>query len=274
MKQISPTLSRIFYGNRPLILANGVDGAAVKVRVKATDNTPMADMQAEIVADREGVEIVQPTLTNNEGLAVGYVKSTSIGPVTLRCRILNSPPNLKMTTPEALAQLAASSAGAVWMEDTLTINFYDRDIDPKPTLAVVTERNINIQWATSRYFMNDIDGIRVRLEAPEANLMPTKIFAYQMLPVRPGTDEQVATFDHVCSSVDLEEYPEDEALPNSRPAWFRTNYVDVFVRSQEEMRAFVNNVLEDIQILKNTLDIADDLLPSGDIWIGAHTETE
>jgi hypothetical protein len=274
MRQISPTLSRIFYGNRPLILANGIDGAAIKVRIKDTDGAAMEGMQTEITADREDVEIVQPSLTNNEGLGIGYIKSLTSGPVTLRCRVLNSPPNVKMTTPEALEELKQSSAGAVWLEDTLTINFYDREIDPKPALAISSERNINIQWSTSRHFMNDIDGIRVRIEAPEANLMPTKIFAYQMLPVRPGTNEQVATFDHVCSSVDLEEYPEDEAIPNSRPAWFRTNYVDVFVRSKEEMRVFVNNVLEDIQILKNTLDIADELLPTGDIWIGAHVETE
>jgi hypothetical protein len=274
MKQISPTLSRIFYGNRPLILANGIDGAAIKIRVKNTDNEPMADMQAEFVADRDGVELVQPTLTNNEGSAVGYVKATTIGPVTLRVRVLNLPPNLKLSTPEALQELAQSSAGAVWLEDTLTINFYDRDIDPKPTLAVVSERNIHVQWSVSRHFMNDIDGIRVRIEADDATAMPTKIFAYQMLPVRPGSDEQVATFDHVCSSVDLEEYPEDEAIPGSRPAWLRTNYVDVFLRSREEVRAFVANVLEDVQILKNTLDIADDLLPGGEVWIGAHVETE
>jgi hypothetical protein len=187
---------------------------------------------------------------------------------------LNSGDTVNLSTPEAIAELAQSSAGAVWLEDTLTIHFYDRDIDPKPALAVVTERNVRIQWSTSRYFMNDIDGVRVRIEATESTLMPTKIFAYQMLPVRPGSDEQVATFDHVCSSVDLEEYPEDEAEPNSRPAWLRVDYVDVFLRSREEVRAFVNSVLEDIQILKNTLDIAEELLPGGDVWIGAHVETE
>ena len=274
MKQISPTLSRIFYGNRPLILANGIDGAAFKVRVKDTDGEPMEGMQVEVVPSRDDVILVQPNLTNNEGLAIGYIKSNTTGPVTLRCRVLNSPQNVRMTTPEALQELAKSSAGAVWLEDTLTINFYDREIDPKPKLAVVSERNIHVQWSVSRYFMNDIDGIRVRIETPEANLMPTKIFAYQMLPVRPGADEQLATFDHVCSSVDLEEYPEDEAAPNSRPAWLRTNYVDVFLRSREEVRAFVNTVLEDIQILKNTLDIADELVEDGDVWIGAHTEAE
>jgi hypothetical protein len=274
MSAISPTLSRIFYGNRPLVLANGIDGSSIKVRIKDTDGNPVEGKQAELVTDRGEVELVQPGLTNNEGLAVGYIKTTTAGAVTIRCRVLNSPPGTNLSTPEALEELVQSSAGAVWLEDTLTINFYDRDIDPKPALAIVSERNIHIQWSTSRYFMNDIDGIRVRIEAPEANLMPTKIFAYQMLPVRPGSDEQVATFDHVCSSVDITEYPEDEALPNSRPAWLRTDYVDVFLRTKEEVRAFVNSVLEDIQILKNTLDIADELFPGGDLWIGAHVETE
>ena len=273
MKQISATFSRVFYGNRPLVLANGVDGAAVKVRVKNVANEPMQEMQVELVTDRD-VLVVQPGLTNAEGLAIGYVRADTPGPVRLRCRVLNSPRNLQTTTAEAIQGLAESSAGAVWLEDTLTINFYDREIDPKPTLAVVSERNIHIQWAVSRYYMNDIDGIRVRIEADEATAMPTKIFAYQMLPVRPGSDEQIATFDHVCSVVDLEEYPEDEAAPNSRPAWLRTNYVDVFLRSQEEVRAFVTSVLEDVQILKNTLDIGDELLPGGDVWIGAHVEEE
>lgn len=89
-----------------------------------------------------------------------------------------------------------------------------------------------------------------------------------MQPVKPGSTQQIAAFDHVCSSVDLEEYPEDEAVPNSRPAWFRLNYVDVMVRSREEAREFINSILEDVQLLKNTLDIADNLLPGGDAWIG------
>ena len=85
---------------------------------------------------------------------------------------------------------------------------------------------------------------------------------------KPGGTQQVATFDHICSAVDIEEYPEDAALPNSRPAWFRMDYVDVMVRSREEAREFINSVLEDVKLLKNTLDIADDLLPGGSAWIG------
>ena len=274
MITISPTNSKILYGARPLILANGLDGAAIKIRLRDTDNNPVADRQAELVADREDVVVIQPGLSNNEGLSVGYLKATKSGPVTIRARALGSDNPRILSSPEALAELRDNAPGAVWLTDTLTIHFYDRDIDPKPALASTSGRNIHIQWSTSRYYMNDIDGIRVRIEADDATLMPTKIFAYQMLPVKPGDTEQLAAFDHVCSVVDIEEYPEDAPDENSRPAWFRADYVDVFLRSREEVRAFINAVLEDVQILKNTLDIADDLQPAGEVWIGAEVEIE
>jgi len=76
----------------------------------------------------------------------------------------------------------------------------------------------------------------------------------------------------VCSAVDIEEYPEDEPLANSRPQWFRLDYVDVLLRSREEVREFINSVLEDVQILKNTLDITEDLVPNGDVWVGTPPE--
>lgn len=269
MITISPTNSKVLYGARPLILANGIDGAAIKIRLRNNENEPVIDRQAEIIADRDDVVVVQPGLTNNEGLSIGYIRSTTIGPVTLRVRALGSDNPRVLSSPEALAELRDNAPGAVWLNDTLTINFYDRDIDPKPVLAVESGRNIHVQWSTSRYYMNDIDGIRVRIEADDATLMPTKIFAYQMLPVKPGETEPLAAFDHVCSVVDIEEYPEDAPDTNSRPAWFRADYVDVFLRSREEVRAFIAAVLEDIQILKNTLDIADDLQPAGEVWIGA-----
>jgi hypothetical protein len=89
-----------------------------------------------------------------------------------------------------------------------------------------------------------------------------------MLPLKPGAETKVASFDHVCSPVDLEEYPEDEPIPNSRPEWFRLDYVDVMLRSRAEVEAFIYDVVEDVQRLKITLDTADTLLPGGQIWIG------
>jgi hypothetical protein len=271
MQTFSPTNSKIFYGNRPFVLANNKDAASIKVRLRDDENQPIADRQVELVAEGADVIVSQPVLTKADGESVGYIIARAPGVVTVRARTLISNGAMideeQLSSPEALQKLANSTAGAEWFENVLTVTFFSRDI--ATALPVVAQpRNVHLEWTVSRYDINDIDGIRIRMEATESTNMPTKIFAYQMLPVRPGGTERVATFDHVCSSVDLEEYPEDEAIANSRPAWLRLDYVDVMVRSREEANEFINNILEDVQLLKNTLDIADDLLPGGDVWIG------
>jgi hypothetical protein len=272
MQTFSPTNSRLLHGNRPFVLANGKDAAAIKIQLRDDENNPIPFRQVELVADGQNVIVSQPALTQPNGIAVGYITATAPGVINIRARTLVSNMGTMvderdLSSPEALQKLANSSAGAAWFAEPITITFFSRDIEPALPIQE-TERNVHLEWSVSRYDINDIDGIRIRITATESNDMPTKIFAYQMLPVKPGGTQQVATFDHVCSSVDLEEYPEDQAVPNSRPAWFRLNYVDVMVRSREEAREFINSVIEDVQLLKNTLDIADDLLPGGDVWIG------
>lgn len=276
MSTFSPTYSKLFHGNKPFVLANGKDAAAIKVRLRDAENNPIPWRQVELVADGQNVIVAQPPVTQADGTAIGYIVATTPGVITIRARTLVSNMGTMiderdLTTPEALQKLMNSSAGAAWFDEPITVTFYSRDIEPALPLEE-TPRNIHLEWAVSRYDINDIDGIRIRITATEATNMPTKIFAYQMLPVKPGSTQAVAAFDHICSSVDLEEYPEDEAIPNSRPAWFRLNYVDVMVRSREEAREFINSVLEDVKLLKNTLDTADDLLPGGDAWIGPPPE--
>ena len=276
MSTFSPTYSKLFHGNKPFVLANGKDAAAIKIRLRDAENNPIPWRQVELVAEGQNVIVAQPAVTQADGTSIGYIVATTPGVVTVRARTLVSNMGTMiderdLTTPEALQKLMNSSAGAAWFDEPITVTFYSRDIEPRLPLEE-TPRNIHLEWAVSRYDINDIDGIRIRITATEANNMPTKIFAYQMLPVKPGGAQSVAAFDHVCSSVDLEEYPEDEAVPNSRPAWFRLNYVDVMVRSREEAREFINSVLEDVKILKNTLDTADELLPGGDTWIGPPPE--
>ncbi len=140
-------------------------------------------------------------------------------------------------------------------------------------MSLNPNRRLQLTWEVSRYNVRDTDGIRVRITAASAALMPAKIFAYLMLPMKPAADERVGAFDHVCSPVDLEEYPEDEPLPNHRPEWFRLDYVDVLLRSNEEVESFISSVTNDVQHLKTTLDLTDTLLPVGQTWIGTPPAT-
>lgn len=160
----------------------------------------------------------------------------------------------------------SSYPGLVELDEKLGLNFYTPDITPD--LPSTSDRRIHLTWSVSRYNYHTTDGIRVRITASDAYLMSDKVFAYMLLPMKPGSGEQVGEFDHVCSPVDLEEYPEDEPIPGHRPQWFRLNYVDVLLRSRTEVHDFIRDVCEDVQRLKTTLDLVDTLLPGGELWIG------
>ena len=89
--------------------------------------------------------------------------------------------------------------------------------------------SISLKITSSPYITEKTDGQRLRIEACAGGLSD-KIFAYRMLPVDVGGG-QAAYFSHVCSSVDLAEYPEDAPVPGHSPQWLRVQYVDVLVRS-------------------------------------------
>jgi hypothetical protein len=139
--------------------------------------------------------------------------------------------------------------------------------------STASGRRIHLSWYVSRYNYHSTDGIRVRIEATDAALMPDKVFAYLMLPLKPGENERVGSFDHVCSPADLEEFPEDEPIPGDRPEWFRLNYVDVVVRSRTEVYAFVRDVAADVYSLRETLELMDRIEPAGEIWLGGEPNT-
>lgn len=88
MTTASPTNSKLLHGNRPRAKADGVAAVAVKVRLLDSVNKPVANTQVELVADREGVEIEQPGLTDAEGYALGLVRASTPGPVTISCSVL------------------------------------------------------------------------------------------------------------------------------------------------------------------------------------------
>lgn len=170
---------------------------------------------------------------------------------------------------------SSSSNDFVTLDAQLGLNFYDPTIVDEgcqPPAPPESDRAVRLSWSVSRYRYQDTDGIRVRITADQAVLMPDKIFAYMLLPLKPGAGAKVGAFDHVCSPVDLEEYPEDEPIPGSRPEWFRLNYVDVLLRSRTEVYEFIKDVISDVKRLKNTLNLMDNLIPGGEMWIGPEPE--
>jgi hypothetical protein len=136
-------------------------------------------------------------------------------------------------------------------------------------------RKIKIKWATSNYTLGRIDAIRVRIESVCAEGMPTKIFAYRMLPKNPATGASRGYFSHICSPVDLEDYPEDAPIPTHVPKWFRLGYVDVLLRSEIEAEAFIRDVRGDVLRLKRSLDAVDAVFERGtdDLGTGIVCET-
>ncbi len=162
--------------------------------------------------------------------------------------------------------VSSSFGGTIELNEAIGLNFYA----PSPPVEPPTTdgRRINLTWAVSRYNYQTTDGIRVRITATDANLMPSKIFAYLLLPMKPGAGEREGAFSHICSPTDLAEYPEDDPIPGSRPEWFRLDYVDVHLRARSEVKAFIQDVVDDVQALKAALDLMDNLIPGGSIWIG------
>lgn len=90
MTTASPSNSKLLHGNRPVAKADGLEAIAVKVRLLDSTNKPVANAQVELSADRDGVEIEQPGVTDAEGYALGLVRATTPGPVNISCSVLPS----------------------------------------------------------------------------------------------------------------------------------------------------------------------------------------
>lgn len=125
------------------------------------------------------------------------------------------------------------------------------------------ERGLSLEWWSSPYIVERQDGIRVRAHVNSAIGMPTRIFAYRMRPKSPVDGTAVAEFSHICSSVDLEEFPADGPIVNSSPEWFRLEFVDVLVRSKAEALDFIDVLRQDVRTLVKTLQTMDTLVLGG-----------
>jgi hypothetical protein len=148
--------------------------------------------------------------------------------------------------------------------DTLTVASTIRSITFVPTFQ-------------QGYIPNIIDGFRFTLQVTGANLMPTKIFRYRLVPTRvdggsvngpPTAIELKGAFDGVCSPADLEDFPEDWPAQNARPPWYRLDYVDLIVRSRSISDALYQAIQFEIVRLVDTLNTMDRQAAAPPIVIG------
>lgn len=128
-------------------------------------------------------------------------------------------------------------------------------------------RSISLKWGSSNYRIGMHDGVRVRIEVTCTTGITPNIFAYRMLPVSPDGDV-AGHYSHVCSPVDLEEYPAIGPRPQDSPQWFRLAYIDVVIRSLTEMHNFIAAVQSDVSRLRATLEQMDQLRFMEEITIG------
>jgi hypothetical protein len=138
-------------------------------------------------------------------------------------------------------------------------------------------RTIMLLPTFQRHFIpNVIDGFRFTLQVVEANMMPSKIFRYRVVPTKmqtsvdqpPTAVELAGVFDGVCSPADLEDFPEDWPLPNARPPWYRLDHVDLIVRSRTIADMTYKAILVEITNLVKTLNLMDQQDAAGIIIIG------
>lgn len=106
--------------------------------------------------------------------------------------------------------------------------------------------SFNLTVACSPYNKTDKRNIRVFIKCTSDTIADTCIFAYSQT----GAE---LTFSHVCSTVDMVEYPKatDEAPANFGESfkWFRKDYVDLIVPALSIAEDFIREVISDVKML-------------------------
>lgn len=78
MAAVSAYLSKLFYGTKPQVAADGVASIVVKVRLRDVNDRPLEGYRVTLHCEQM-VEIEQPDLTNADGYAFGKVRSSVAG---------------------------------------------------------------------------------------------------------------------------------------------------------------------------------------------------
>lgn len=131
------------------------------------------------------------------------------------------------------------------------------------TIGVYLQRDVQERFQT-----NVIDGFRWKVTAVGATGMTDHIFRYLRRPLDVAAGTTVDEFDGVCSPPDLEEFGENNPVPDREPKFLRLNYVDLVFRSQHEADEAWTALSEDVAALVETLKVMERTVPAQTLAVG------
>lgn len=131
------------------------------------------------------------------------------------------------------------------------------------TIGVHLQREVQERFQT-----NVVDGFRWKVTAVGATGMTDHIFRYIRRPLDVAAGTVVDEFDGVCSPPDLEEFGENNPIPDREPKFLRLNYIDLVFRSQHEAEEAWTAVVEDVSSLVATLKIMEQTIPAQTLAVG------
>jgi hypothetical protein len=135
----------------------------------------------------------------------------------------------------------------------------------------VSQRRIRLTPSFTRYFVQgQHDCFRTRVVADGANGLPNRVFAWRQIPLQPAEETKTAVFSHVCSPVDLADFPIDAPRVNDVPPWFRLDWVEYDTWTREEAYETYQAIVADVASLLVSLDNAEVMVEEPPIWLGYH----
>lgn len=132
-------------------------------------------------------------------------------------------------------------------------------------------RRIRLSHAYSRFVGPSADGSRLVVRVDVAEGIDRAVFAYRAIPAQPGdaSGEARATFSHVCSPVDMAEYPAGSPYPDASPPWFRLESADLLFRSRAQAAEGLRDIEAEVRGLLAALLAMDLLGPAASAWLGS-----
>lgn len=137
----------------------------------------------------------------------------------------------------------------------------------------MAEPYLKLQRQVSVYTENATYGQRIRVDVLEAEHVDRHIFRYLGAPINPREPTVLrGAFDGVCSPVDLEEMPVAAPTANANPAWCRLDFVDIVLRSSQDVDDLWVRLQEEVGNLVRTLIVMEDLRDSLTVEFGTPSD--